>query len=141
METTVNTRVIFSAIQKSQIFGAEDITYTETIANIGNGMNPNTGVFTTPVSGIYSFSFSARTIESYVGIYVKKNGENHFFINEHDYNGEMNYANIGYSWTMSLVQNDKIQLSIANGGLFAYNPEFTWFNGNLLIMDDLEIGQ
>ena len=57
LETTVNTHVIFSAVQKSRDFANKDITYSETVANIGNGMNPDTGVFTTPVSGIYSFSF------------------------------------------------------------------------------------
>ena len=37
----------------------EIITYTDVIANVGQGMDPNTGVFEAPVSGIYSFSFSA----------------------------------------------------------------------------------
>ena len=39
--------------------------------------------------------------------------ENQFSINEVDQNtDDDNYANIGYSWTMSLVQNDQIQLTV-----------------------------
>ena len=138
METTVNTRVIFSAIRKAVSLSDEDITYTETVANIGNGMNPKTGVFTVPVSGIYSFSFSALKDPNYThfcNVYVKKNGEQQFRIRETDFNAADYYGNIGYSWTMALVQNDEILLSgdIYDHPLYVDNLDFIWFNGHLLM--------
>ena len=97
-------------------------------------MNPDTGVFTVPVSGIYSFSFSAYTNAyeyHFLHIYVKKNGERQVKISESDFDS---FANIGYSWTMSLVQNDQIQLTIIEGGLYVYTDcNFIWFNGQLLM--------
>ena len=60
LEKTVNTRVIFSAVRKYRnVYPGDDITFDETVTNIGSGMDPESGVFTAPVSGIYSFSFSA----------------------------------------------------------------------------------
>ena len=101
-------------------------------------MNPDTGVFTTPVSGIYYFSFSAcidATVSHITYIFVKKNGKNQIRISSRDNEDNANFANIGYSWAMSLVQNDQIQLTITDGGLQVYNDAYIWFNGNLLMKE------
>ena len=57
------------------------MTYTEVIANEGQGMDPNSVTFDVPVSGLYSFSFSALTEKegdygNSISIRVIKN--NHF---------------------------------------------------------------
>ena len=111
-----------------------NITFSDTEANIGNGMNPDTGVFNVPVSGIYSFSFSActNTKDRDTEIRVFKNGEIQFWF--HNYNeNDQSDNNIGYTWTMSLVQNDQINLQLFSNELIGYMYEFVWFNGQLLM--------
>ena len=83
-----------------------------------------TGVFTVPVSGIYAFSFSAEadTIDPVTTIYVLKNDVEEFMIRR-----------IGYIWTMSLVQNDRLQLKMVHNGLIVDTYVFVWWNGHLLM--------
>jgi hypothetical protein len=54
-----------------------DLTFTDLISNVANSFDKSTGVFTTPVSGTYMFSFSSVTgdnIGSFAHVYVRKNG-------------------------------------------------------------------
>ena len=137
LETTVNTRVIFSAVQKqdTHILEGQVITFSDTEANVGNGMNPETGVFNVPVPGIYAFSFSAQSYNAfyYTDIYVYKNGEYQFRISDANQNDDNDFDNICYSWTMTLLQNDQIHLKMHSNGLYVHNGAYVWFNGQLLM--------
>ena len=106
----MNTQVIFSAVQKEDNIGPNvDITFTKTIANIGGGMDPFTGTFTVPVSGLYSFSFSAECFDdTRPSVYVYKNDHSQYYIETLDNVSHM----ISYVWMMSLVKNDKIHLKM-----------------------------
>ena len=161
MESTVNTRVIFSAVRKGKnpnkygnvnVNPSDSITFDETVTNIGDGMDPESGVFTAPVSGIYSFSFSAilhfeRSRWGGIGIgmiKVLKDEQLEFYIEEterfpvddvlsHD------LEVINHSWMMSLVQNEKVRLKMDGqslGKISVHNDpkrkNFVWFNGQLL---------
>merc|ERR1712004_659334 len=78
-------KVIFSAVRKSgSVSIGSIITYDEIVANVGEGMNPDTGRFKAPLSGIYSFSFSAMTDSSYpaIHVYIMKNNVRQFAIHQ-----------------------------------------------------------
>ena len=144
MESSLKTRVFFSAVRKATSEGdtnnvqpGEVVTFTHNEVNIGSGMNPDTGIFTVPLSGIYSFSFSANCYktsdydDAATYIEVHKNDEKQFLIME-DLRTNT-YSLLGYSWTMYLAQNDKIHLYTAYNGLFVNRYINVRFNGQLLM--------
>ena len=149
--------MIFSAVRKGKdvfpyandINPGDDITFDETVTNIGSGMDPESGVFTAPVSGIYSFSFSAllyfekEKLREWGIVEVLKGGQVEFNIKEHhgDFKtGE--FEGINYSWMMSLAQNEEVNLRMyerSESQIMVYNDpgnpsmrNFVWFNGQLL---------
>ena len=142
LETTVNAQVIFSAVrkapsgQRNDAKAGEVITFSDTVANIGQGMDTESGTFTVPISGLYSFSFSALASLHHKAsvIYVYRNEERQFTIVDEDKDEESkNYDVISYNWMMSLVQNDKIHLKLPTRNMLYVNDKhFVWFNGQLL---------
>ena len=134
LQTTANRPVIFSAFQlKVPISGGEAITFSEIEANVGDGMNPETGVFTTPVSGNYSFSLSAAVYNyCHTQIRVYKNGQIESIISDHNPYHAENYYYIGFTWSMSLLQNDQIYLKRSSNDFDLVQFRGVRFNGQLL---------
>ena len=116
------------------VYTNETITFTDVPINIGDGMDRLTGTFTAPVSGLYSFSFSAQASndDPYTDIKVYQNDEDQFRISDHNKNEQKNMPNIGYTWYMELNQNDRVYLKVISNALFCRESHFTWFNGHLL---------
>ena len=155
LESKVNTRVIFSVVRKglgrygqyehySYTELGQIITYTDVIANVGQGMDPNTGIFEAPVSGIYSFSFSAlsdstealngyatriKVIKNLLGDYI----ESKFDIFQSGTRDGFR-ENLSFSWMMSLYKGDKIHLAMNTWGakLLTTDDHPLYFNGQLL---------
>ena len=114
------------------------ITYTEVIANEGQGMVPNTGIFVVPISGLYSFTFSALTEKEghYTYVQVCKNIVHLFNIHSNPQaSSEESYENLTFSWYMSLTKDDKIFLRMnANGKTLHVKDAFpVVFSGHLLM--------
>lgn len=59
---TARGKVAFDGFRNKPFhFSQQFVTYDGTTVNHGNGLNPETGVFTAPHKGIYVFSFHALT--------------------------------------------------------------------------------
>ena len=86
------------------------IPYDFVLMNIGNGLNPDTGVFTAPVKGIYFFYFSA----------LKKSGEKHM--------------------TIQFLQNDQIVTSKVVSAGDRARAAFSGSNLEVQMTLELEIG-
>ena len=99
-------------------------------------MDTETGTFLVPVTGLYSFTFSALSeiVHPYTWIGVYKNDEVQFWIIDENRNGRNHFDNISHSWMMSLVQNDRVHLKMRDlfNGLAVQPNYFVWFNGQLL---------
>ena len=71
---TETPKVAFDAIRTSSLGKRRTIvTYTGTVVNIGNGMNPDTGKFTAPIAGTYLFHYQQSNLnvdQSWCHIYL-----------------------------------------------------------------------
>ena len=147
--------MIFSVVRKGNasrenyVNPGDDITFDDTMTNIGNGMDPESGVFTAPISGIYSFSLSAIqqftssiSWNNQVGIIqVLRDGELEFYIEELNQYDITNYdwEGLNHSWMMSLVEKEKVHLRMdgrSNSQIVVQSDgsyeNYVWFNGQLL---------
>ena len=115
-------------------------TYTNTVSNIGNGMDVNTGKFDVPVTGFYNFEFTAtgatEDLDKPVHMWVMVNNAYRFTIYDRS---NQTQINIGVSWQFYLHKNDKIWIQFApadgyiNRGIFLYNQAFpAIFKGQLV---------
>ena len=147
MKSTFNNLVIFTAVKSefgSSINANEAITFDETETNIGNGMNPSTGIFTAPVSCTYSFSFTGNiwlaaqyVTEEKALLRVHRSDESDT-IDLYDQVAVTATSNIipaSYTWTMSLDQSDEIYLKFPNNKLYVpySNAKLARFYGQLVM--------
>ena len=131
---------IFNMFDYESFHPDDDITFDEAVTNIGNGMDADSGVFTAPVSGIYTFSFAAKVTTmppALATIQVLKGGKVEFYFGEFNHRQPiLDFEGIIHSWMMSLVQNEEVHLKMdEKSERFLVNPEnknFIWFNGQLL---------
>ncbi len=66
----------FHVVRSSSMSSSGDVTYNAEKFNIGNHMNISTGLFTSPISGIYLFTFQCvyESANGFADIYAKLNG-------------------------------------------------------------------
>ena len=106
-----------------------DLVYNHEVENVGQHLDLETGIFTSPLDGSFQFTFSGSGYtsgEDYVGVFV--NGERRFVIYEND----DRYSSMSYTWVLSLKENDQVKLKTDKGGLLI-NPNIIFtFTGLLL---------
>ena len=129
------TPVIFSAYispspSKSFADGTIVKPYDGFKTNIGNSFDLESGVFLTPLGGVYEFSFAiSRDDEKGTSyIIVEKNGaKNMQFITN---SNSDEYDTLSFSWFLELESNDKIRLKLADSSHFyASSTANAVFNG------------
>ena len=129
------TPVIFSAYispSPSRSFADGTIVkpYDGFKTNIGNSFDLESGVFLTPLGGVYEFSFAiSRDDEKGTSyIIVEKNGaKNMQFITN---SNSDEYDALSFSWFLELESNDKIRLKLADSSHFyASSTANAIFNG------------
>ena len=88
-----------------------------------NGLNPQTGEFYAPVSGVYSFTFSGRS---------QDDGENYLIVVYKNNIVYLHIANRSYIWTMKLQAGDVVKLQSEWNGLGVSIHNWVFFTGQLL---------
>jgi hypothetical protein len=122
--------VMFAAISNSSIAAEKDITFSESISNVGQGFDVSRGVFTAPVTGTFEFSFSSMTDGSDARVCVRKNGA--VIKVFEDINQLGIYHNFGHVWQLILQKGDEINLQLQIGTIYADPNYSTSFIGHLV---------
>ena len=124
LDSIVKTKVIFEGKKTSNGDFTDYITYEEEVS-IGEGFDASTGTFTTPMDGLYQFSFSGRSSSTtdVTFIRVYKNGDE-VGIRISDRNTAGHGNNIAFIWLMELSRNDQIRLKIDSDDLVYAQSSF-----------------
>ena len=132
-------RIIFSAYKAEGSFFSGNVTYATLVENVGDGLDISTGVFTTPLSGLYMFSFSGRTYNSnpegspgsWTKVGINVNGVQEFEIG--CFTTElMNDEHLSHTWLSHLQVNDKVSLKILYGQMYSDSSFRITFSGYLV---------
>ena len=127
-------RIIFSAYKQDNTGTFDgDVTYNVLVENVGGGMDIETGVFTTPQDGLYTFSFSGETYNagSYTYVRIYKNGAEEF-VNRNDQGSDENWGQISHTWLSDLKVGDKINVKVTDGYMYSNSIHRITFNGYLV---------
>ena len=128
-------KVIFAAERTIPDVTPGGITFSKLNTNLGNGMDKNSGIFTTPVGGVYLFHFSAlaKNKSKMIHIKVNKNGVLQFYIHYNLANNSAANNIVSYSWSMVLSKDDTMNLHLNDNGLYASkNNLHVFLTGQLL---------
>merc|ERR1712212_129511 len=128
-------KVAFSAAMKEVKglkggkYGAH-MVYNSVLTNVGDSYNPETGVFTAPVSGVYFFRFTAsnrNNLDLDMGIKLYKNQEEILY--NHENGVEDFFSN---AVTLELVKGDKVFLMLPPRITVYADSHENSFSGHLL---------
>ncbi|KAF3705415.1 Complement C1q-like protein 4 C1q and tumor necrosis factor-related protein 11 [Channa argus] len=109
------------------------LVYKRVVTNIGNSYNPNTGVFTAPVRGLYHFEWHIAQYgdpKHSTGVELMRNSERVFMAWEHNSSG---FGSSSNGVNLVLEVGDTTFLRLWNGTtLFDNTSHHTTFSGHLL---------
>ena len=126
------------------------ITYNNVVLNYGNGLDAESGTFTVPLSGYYSFHFDGgqtyyRFDEVYDQsniVYVFKNSELMLEMSDsgpYPYVNTIRYQHLHFSFEEKLKEGDTINLKLKQDDwLYANSLHRISFKGELLYVEDIE---
>jgi hypothetical protein len=108
------------------------IPFEVTRTNVGNAMNPSTGIFTAPRPGKYFFTYSGiSNINDWSHIVLQLNGV--LLGTAHSVS---NTDTFSHHATLQLSQGDQIRLFLTHGSVYGDGNLFTSFVG-ILIEEDV----
>eukprot|EP00093_Oithona_nana_P012047 12047.XXX_730849_729949_1 [CDS] Oithona nana genome sequencing. len=108
-------QIYFSAYANEGGDVTGDLKFPKIVTNLGGAFDGSSGVFTAPVKGVYTFTFSGQQSSSArsggaIDLSVRKNGASVFLIyDDKNSSGESQmYQNINSIFSLELNQNDKV---------------------------------
>jgi len=110
------------------------LVFKYVLANIGQAYNPDTGVFTVPVRGLYYFRFTVAEGRSNhrVGVKVYQNSRLILYMND-GMKGGWGYIHLSNALTIELQEGDVIYMKLAaDNGLYDDHVYRNTFSGFLL---------
>ena len=114
----VKTKFVHFYVQRNSSFGSDGNAIPFHLARFkeGNAFDLDTGVFTSPLKGIYNFQFSAvkHSDYNYGAIYLQLNGDN-VGLAATNQPGGTSYDVVSLSTSLRLGVGDKINLSNVRG--------------------------
>merc|ERR1719334_1010307 len=101
------------------------IRFPTVVASEGNGFNSDTGLFTAPINGIYSFTISAlsnddSSIEWFDMVHNEQRVCRAYTSNAH-------HTNLGCTVNLKLAKNDRVYMKHGAGAI--RTDEYTTFTG------------
>merc|ERR1712004_648112 len=141
LEKNKQHQIYFSAYNNQGGDVTGHLKFPTIVTNLGGAFDGSSGVFTAPVKGVYTFSFSGQQ-SSYarsggaIDLAVRKNGAGVFLIyDDKNSSGESQmYQNINSIFSLELNQNDKVNLYLdSDDRLYASNSFRLIFMGQLVV--------
>ncbi|CAB1334243.1 unnamed protein product [Coregonus sp. 'balchen'] len=117
------------------------LVYEKVFTNIDNGYDPNSGMFSAPVKGLYNFTFTSMGREpgQKMGVYLVKNGEQMIYNVQDNFHGGYEY--ITGAVALELEKDDLVYLRVPKGwGLYDDNYNHIVFTGILLFTTNPPMG-
>ncbi|XP_045552661.1 complement C1q-like protein 2 [Salmo salar] len=110
------------------------LVYRRVITNIGKAYNPNTGVFTAPVRGLYYIRFTAMGLKGpqSIGAYIYRNDKSVMFNHQDNDNGHNRF--LSNALTLELEAGDVVYMRLpVNQELYdEKSSNYSTFSGFLL---------
>ena len=133
MFTDPKQKVAFTAgvTSSSTTWNSGTLIFTSVILNVGNGYNPSTGVFTSPVAGTYVFYVTAVEYDKqYLKVDIVLNSVSKVRTRADNDAAFQTGTNMV---VLNLQKGDSVWVRYASGkGYYTYSVPFTTFTGFLV---------